>query len=60
MENISKTEYLHKSTQTVWQHAEEYPNDTEEYYCFQNTEKPEALGFIYVREYKTEPKTDTE
>jgi hypothetical protein len=57
---MKQIEYLHKATQTVWQHTQEYQEDTEMYWAFQNTEKPEALGFIYVREHKTEPNTDTE
>jgi hypothetical protein len=53
-------EYLHITSQTVWQHTEEYQTDTEMYYCFQNTDKPEALGFVYLRKFEPEPKSDTE
>jgi hypothetical protein len=54
---MKQIEYLHIATQTVWQHTEKYPNDSEEYYCFQQSENPELLGYKYERDYKP---TDTE
>lgn len=47
-------EYLHEATQTVWEHYQEYPTDTEMYWAFQQTTKPEELGFRYKRKFEDE------
>ena len=51
MENIGKTEYLHKLSKKVYSHQLEFAEDSEEHYCFQQSENPTLIGYKYERDF---------
>jgi hypothetical protein len=58
---MSKIEYLHINLQKIYSIDVEYSTDSEEFYCFQQSDNPEKLGYKYERDFTeaatTEPET---